>query len=50
MLAAGLLMVLFGLCLCWVSVLVGMLVRSPVAVPGITPSPAQELRALGAVK
>jgi oleandomycin transport system permease protein len=28
------LMVLFGLCLCWVSVLVGMLVRSPNAVPG----------------
>ncbi|OLR89768.1 ABC transporter permease [Actinokineospora bangkokensis] len=28
------LMVLFGLCLCWVSVLVGMLVKSPQAVPG----------------
>jgi oleandomycin transport system permease protein len=28
------LMVLFGLCLCWVSVLVGMLVKSPGAVPG----------------
>ncbi|HEV2783273.1 MAG TPA: ABC transporter permease [Actinophytocola sp.] len=28
------LMVLFGLCLCWVAVLVGMLVKSPQAVPG----------------
>lgn len=28
------LMVLFGLCLCWVAVLVGMLVKSPNAVPG----------------
>ena len=28
------LMVVFGLCLCWVSVLVGMLVKSPQAVPG----------------
>ena len=28
------LMVLFGLCLCWVSVFVGMLVKSPQAVPG----------------
>lgn len=28
------LMILFGLCLCWVSVLVGMLVKSPNAVPG----------------
>lgn len=27
-------MVLFGLCLCWVSVWVGMLVKSPQAVPG----------------
>ncbi|MFL6143997.1 MAG: ABC transporter permease [Labedaea sp.] len=28
------LMLVFGLCLCWVSVLVGMLVKSPNAVPG----------------
>lgn len=28
------LMVLFGLCLCWVSVFVGMMVKSPQAVPG----------------
>src|SRR5262249_40021833 len=28
------LMIAFGLCLCWVSVLVGMLVNSPQAVPG----------------
>lgn len=28
------LIVLFGLCLCWVSVFVGMLVKSPQAVPG----------------
>ncbi|HEU5471826.1 MAG TPA: ABC transporter permease [Actinophytocola sp.] len=33
-LLAAALMVLFGLCLCWVSVLVGMLVKSPNAVPG----------------
>ncbi|MEV4311068.1 ABC transporter permease [Actinocrispum sp. NPDC049592] len=30
-----LLMVGFGLCLCWISVLVGLLVKSPQAVPGI---------------
>jgi oleandomycin transport system permease protein len=29
------LMVAFGLCLCWVSVLVGLLVKSPQAVPGV---------------
>ncbi|TDQ04694.1 ABC transporter permease [Labedaea rhizosphaerae] len=29
------LMVVFGLCLCWVSVFVGMLVKSPQAVPGV---------------
>jgi len=29
------LVVLFGLCLCWISVLVGMLVKSPGAVPGV---------------
>jgi oleandomycin transport system permease protein len=29
-----LLMIAFGLCLCWVSVLVGLLVKSPQAVPG----------------
>jgi oleandomycin transport system permease protein len=29
------LVVLFGLCLCWTSVLVGMLVKSPGAVPGV---------------
>jgi oleandomycin transport system permease protein len=29
------LMVLFGLCLCWVAVWVGMLVKSPNAVPGV---------------
>jgi oleandomycin transport system permease protein len=29
------LMVLFGLCLCWVAVLVGMLVKTPNAVPGV---------------
>ncbi len=28
------LMILFGLCLCWVSVFVGMMVKSPQAVPG----------------
>jgi oleandomycin transport system permease protein len=28
------LMVVFGLCLCWIAVWVGMLVRSPAAVPG----------------
>jgi oleandomycin transport system permease protein len=33
-LIAIVLMVLFGLCLCWVSVWVGMLVKSPNAVPG----------------
>ncbi|MBN6039775.1 ABC transporter permease [Amycolatopsis sp. 195334CR] len=33
--AAMALMVAFGLCLCWVSVLVGLLVRSPAAVPGL---------------
>ncbi|SDJ37074.1 oleandomycin transport system permease protein [Actinokineospora alba] len=33
LIAAGL-MILFGLCLCWVSVWVGMLVSSPQAVPG----------------
>ncbi|WP_018683821.1 ABC transporter permease [Actinokineospora enzanensis] len=31
---AFLLMLAFGLCLCWVSVFVGMLVKSPQAVPG----------------
>jgi oleandomycin transport system permease protein len=30
-----LLMIAFGLCLCWVSVLVGLLVKSPQAVPGV---------------
>jgi oleandomycin transport system permease protein len=29
------LVVLFGLCMCWMSVLVGMLVKSPGAVPGV---------------
>nr|WP_198152051.1 ABC transporter permease [Kibdelosporangium sp. MJ126-NF4]CEL23302.1 ABC daunorubicin resistance transporter, transmembrane permease component [Kibdelosporangium sp. MJ126-NF4]CTQ94464.1 ABC daunorubicin resistance transporter, transmembrane permease component [Kibdelosporangium sp. MJ126-NF4] len=29
------LMVVFGLCLCWISVWVGMLVKSPQAVPGV---------------
>ena len=29
------LMVVFGLCLCWMSVFVGMLVKSPQAVPGV---------------
>jgi oleandomycin transport system permease protein len=29
------LVVFFGLCLCWISVLVGMLVKSPGAVPGV---------------
>ncbi|MET0236187.1 MAG: ABC transporter permease [Kibdelosporangium sp.] len=29
------LMITFGLCVCWVSVLVGMLVRTPSAVPGL---------------
>lgn len=33
LIAAGL-MILFGLCLCWVSVWVGMLVKTPQAVPG----------------
>ncbi|PWW65873.1 ABC transporter permease [Actinokineospora spheciospongiae] len=33
-LVAVVLMILFGLCLCWVSVFVGMLVKSPQAVPG----------------
>jgi oleandomycin transport system permease protein len=30
-----LLMLAFGLCLCWISVLVGLLVKSPQAVPGV---------------
>ncbi|WP_026424986.1 ABC transporter permease [Actinokineospora inagensis] len=34
-LVAILLLVAFGLCLCWISVFVGMLVKSPQAVPGV---------------